>query len=161
MALRDGDAPLFFYELHEGDTDLYSDILLAHETEYDEAEFLELVLEARARVLDSFTEESLVEAVAADLATRAGFLVIDDSQLRVAVNVSAQEDATFVSDLQVPSGAAASGADYRTLLVDVDPELGQRAVHRLQRVGRQLHVPQHVRHVLGEQLARRLAAQDQ
>ena len=122
VALRDGDAPLFFYELHESDTDLFADVLLAHETEFDEAEFLELVLEARARVLDSFTEDSLVEAVAADLASRAGFLVIDDSQLRVAVNVSAEEDGTFVSDLQVTSKASSSAADYRTLLVDVEPE---------------------------------------
>ena len=122
MALRDGDAPLFFYELHESDTDLFADVLLAHETEYDEAEFLELVLEARTRVLDSFTEDSLVEAVGADLAARAGFLVIDDTQLRVAVNVSAQDEGTFVSDLQVTSKASSSAPDYRTLLVDVDPE---------------------------------------
>jgi hypothetical protein len=122
VALRDGDAPFFFYELHESDTDLFAEVLLAHETEYDEAEFLELVLESRTRVLESFTEDSLVEAVAADLAARSGFLVIDDSQLRVAVNVSAQEDGTFVSELQVTSGAAGSAADYRTLLVDVDPE---------------------------------------
>jgi len=122
VALRDGDAPLFFYELHESDTDLFADVLLAHETEYDEAEFLELVLEARTRVLDSFTEDSLVEAVGADLAARAGFLVIDDTQLRVAVNVSAQDEGTFVSDLQVTSKASSSAPDYRTLLVDVDPE---------------------------------------
>jgi hypothetical protein len=122
VALRDGDVPLFFYELHESDTDLFAEVLLAHETEYDEAEFLELVLESRSRVLESFTEDSLVEAVAADLAARAGFLVLDDSQLRVAVNVSAQDEGTFVSELQVTSAAAASRTDYRTLLVDVDPE---------------------------------------
>jgi hypothetical protein len=122
VALRDGDVPLFFYELHESDTDLFADVLLAHQTEYDEAEFLELVLESRTRVLESFTEDSLVEAVAADLSSRSGFLVIDDSQLRVAVNVSSQEEGTFVSDLQVSSGAAGAGPDYRTLLVDVDPE---------------------------------------
>ena len=122
MALRDGDAPLFFYELHESDTDLFADVLLAHETEYDEAEFLELVLESRARVLESFNEDSLIEAIAADLSARTGFHVVDDSQLRVAVNVSAQEDGTFVSDLQVSSSAASAATDYRTLLVDVDPE---------------------------------------
>ena len=122
MALRDGDAPLFFYELHESDTDLFADVLLAHETEYDEAEFLELVLEARGRVLESFTEDNLIEAIAADLSARNGFLVVDDSQLRVAVNVSAQDDGTFVSDLQVSSRATGAATDYRTLLVDVDPE---------------------------------------
>ena len=123
MALRDSDVPLFFYELHESDTDLYADVLLAHETEYDEAEFLELVLEARTRVIESFREDSLVEAVAADLAERAGFLVIDDSQLRVAVNVSAEEDGTFVADVAVASRSRShAGEDFRTLLVDVEPE---------------------------------------
>ncbi len=84
--------PYYFYELHESDTDLFADVLLAHETEYDEAEFLELVLEAREKVLDRFEADSLIEAVAVELSERAGFLIIDDSQLRVAVNVSASED---------------------------------------------------------------------
>jgi hypothetical protein len=120
--VRDGDVPLYFYELHESDTDLFADILLAHEVEYDEAEFLELVLEARARVIDRFEEDSLIEAIAADLAERAGFLVIDDSQLRVAVNVSAMDDGTFVSEIDVTSRAGADTPEYRTLLVDVEPD---------------------------------------
>jgi hypothetical protein len=123
MVLRSGDAPLFFYELHESDSDLFEDVLLAHETEYDEAEFLELVLEARGRVKDTFTQDSLIEAVAADLAARSGFLVIDDSQLRVAVNVSSEEGGTYVTDVDELAGAGRQGSeDFRTLLVDVDPE---------------------------------------
>jgi hypothetical protein len=122
VALRDGDVPLYFYELHESDSDLFADILLAHEVEYDEAEFLELVLEARQRVIDGFREDSLIEAIAADLAERAGFLVIDDSQLRVAVNVSAMDDGTFVSEIDEPSRAERDSPEYRTLLVDVEPD---------------------------------------
>jgi len=122
VAVRDRDVPLYFYELHESDTDLFADILLAHEVEYDEAEFLELVLESRTRVIDSFRQESLIEAIAADLAERAGFLVIDDSQLRVAVNVSAMEDGTFVSDIDAASRAGRDTSEYRTLLVDVEPD---------------------------------------
>ena len=106
VTLRDGDAPpYYFYELHESDTDLFADVLLAHETEYDEAEFLELVLEARKRVIDDYGEDSLIEAVAAELAAQAGFLIIDDSQLRVAVNVSADEEGTFVADVDEIGGA--------------------------------------------------------
>jgi hypothetical protein len=122
VALRDGDVPLYFYELHESDSDLFADILLAHEVEYDEAEFLELVLEARQRVIDGFREDSLIEAIAADLAERAGFLVIDDSQLRVAVNVSVMDDATFVSEIEETSRAERDAPEYRTLLVDVEPD---------------------------------------
>ncbi|MFV2061914.1 MAG: hypothetical protein ACC726_00190 [Chloroflexota bacterium] len=123
MSLRDGDAPLFFYELHESDTDLFADVLIAHETEYDETEFLEFVLEARGRVLESYTQESLIEAIAADLAERAGFLVIDDSQLRVAVNVSSEDEGTFVADVDQTGAAGGDGDDeFRTMLVDVEPD---------------------------------------
>jgi len=118
---RDGDAPpYYFYELHESDTDLFADVLLAHEREYDEAEFLELVLEARKKLIDTFDADSLIEAIAAELAESAGFLVVDDTQLRVAVNVSADDDGTFVSDVDVRPGGR--GDDYRTLLVDVEPD---------------------------------------
>jgi hypothetical protein len=122
VAPRDADAPAYFYELHESDTDLYADVLLAHETEYDEAEFLELVLESRARVIASFSQDSLIEAVAADLAERAGFIVVDDSQLRVAVNVSAEDEGTFVADVAAPGRSGGSVEDFRTLLVDVEPD---------------------------------------
>ena len=122
MTSRDGDAPpYYFYELHESDTDLFSDVLLAHETEFDESEFLELVLEARKRVIDGYEADSLVEAVAADLAEKAGFLVVDDSQLRVAVNVSADDDGTFVADVDEVGGGRGRG-EFRTLLVDVEPD---------------------------------------
>jgi hypothetical protein len=122
VSVRDGDAPLFFYELHESDTDIFADVLLAHEVEYDESEFLELVVASRARVIDSYREDSLIEAIAADLAERSGFLVIDDSQLRVAVNVSAMDDGTFVADTTIASRGGSEAADYRTLLVDVEPD---------------------------------------
>jgi hypothetical protein len=124
VTARDGDAPpYYFYELHESDTDLFADILLAHQTEYDEAEFLELVLEARQKVVDSYKEDSLIEAVAAELADSAGFLIIDDSELRVAVNVSADEDGTFVSGIDETGRTGGGGTDdFRTLLVDVEPD---------------------------------------
>ncbi len=119
---RDGDAPLYyFYELHESDTDLFADVLLAHPTEYDEAEFLELVLEARKKVIDEFEADSLIEAIAADLSEQAGFLIIDDTQLRVAVNVSADDEGTFVSDVDETGGARGQD-EFRTLLVDVEPD---------------------------------------
>lgn len=120
--MRDGEAPLFFYELHESDSDMFADVLVAHETEYDEAEFLELVLESRERVLASFTQDSLIEAIAADLSERAGFIVIDDTRLRVAINVSSEDGGTFVADVDETGGRRGEGTDFRTLVVDVDPE---------------------------------------
>jgi hypothetical protein len=122
--MRDRPSPLYFYELHEGDGDVYADLLLAHEAEFDEAEFLALVLEARERVIDGFTTDTLIEAVAADLAEHAGFLVIDDHQLRAAVNVSAEAGGTFSADVSEGplDGGDGEGAAYRSLLVDLDRE---------------------------------------
>ena len=121
---RDGETPVFFYELHESDSDIFADVLLVHETEYDEAEFLELVLESRGRVLDSYTQDSLIEGIAADLTESTGFTIVDDSQLRVAVNVSSEEDGTFVADLDPAKGGSGGSDDdaFRTMLVDIDPE---------------------------------------
>ncbi|MBX3029368.1 MAG: hypothetical protein KF809_04365 [Chloroflexi bacterium] len=121
MALRDGD-PIWFYELHEGDDDLFADVLLAHDLEYDEQELLDLVLEARSAVLAHYTEDTLSEAVANELARRHGFLVVDDTQLRAAITVSANEGETAVAPVDEAGGGQALADEYRSLLVDIDKE---------------------------------------
>ena len=117
---------MYFYELHEGDDDIFSDVLLAHDLEFDEDQFLELVMEARGEVLDSFEEDTLMEAIANELERRHGFVHIDDSRLRVAVNVSAHEGETRVSAVDerrvTPDEDELFEGDYRSLLVDIDPE---------------------------------------
>lgn len=114
---------MYFYELHEGDDDLFTDALLVHELEFDDGQFLEFVLEARQRVLEAFTEDTLVEAIAHDLERQHGFTFVDDASLTAAVNVSASEDGTFLADLtDEPADTDESGDDiFRTLLVDIDP----------------------------------------
>lgn len=114
---------MYFYELHESDDELYSEVLLAHDAEYDEQELLELVLEARQAVLDSFQEDSLIEAVANELARRHGFVHVDDSQLRAAINVSVHEGETSIKPVEERGLSLPTEAeDFRTLLVDVEPE---------------------------------------
>src|SRR5205823_5670157 len=103
--------------------EMFSETLLAHDAEYDEHEFLELVVEARDAVISRFEEDSLIEAVAHELARRHGFVHIDDSQLRAAVRVSATDgetELTAISEL----GASEVEADdeFRTMLVDVEPD---------------------------------------
>jgi len=78
---------VYFYELSESDDEVFANLLLAHDAEYDEAEFLELVLEARQQVISSFEEESLIEAIATELERKHGFVHIE-SNLRAAVRVS-------------------------------------------------------------------------
>jgi hypothetical protein len=121
MSLRDGE-PVWFYELHEGDDDVYSDVLLYHDTEYDERELLELVLEARTAVLETYTEDTLSEAIANELARRHGFLVVDDTQLRVAINVSAQEGETAVASVDLGPVGRDDDDDHRSILIDIEPE---------------------------------------
>lgn len=114
---------MYFYELHESDDELFSEVLLAHDSEYDEQEFLDLVLEARGEVLERFDEDSLIEAVANELQRKHGFVHIDDRQLRAAVRVSAHEGETALTAIEAIGVAAEEEDDeFRTLLVDVEPE---------------------------------------
>lgn len=137
---------MFFYELHEGDSELLADALLVHELEFDEQEFLELVLEARGRVLGRFEQDTLVEAIARELEREHGFVFVDDARLRVAVNVSEEEGGTFLARVDETGGGGAGGDEtggdetggdeededdeetgaYRTLLLDVDPAFDLR-----------------------------------
>ncbi|MDQ3492019.1 MAG: hypothetical protein M3452_02005 [Chloroflexota bacterium] len=123
MPMRD-DGSLYFYELHEGDDELFTDVLLSHDSEFDEEEFLGMVLEARGAVLDRFEEDTLSEAIAAELARHHGFLVVDDRQLRVAVSVSAEEGETAVVAVEEmrPQRPPDDDEGFRSLLVDLEPE---------------------------------------
>jgi hypothetical protein len=123
---------VYFYELHESDEDLFDDALLVHELEFDEDEFLELVLEARARVLGTFEEDTLVEAVARELERTRGFVYVGDERLRASVRLSPEEGQTAptpVEEARVdgsePEGirfGVQDDADYRSLLVERDPD---------------------------------------
>jgi hypothetical protein len=125
-------ATVYFYELHEGETDLFTDLLLVHDVDFDEDQFLDLVLEARAAVLESFREDTLVEAVAAELERRHGFTVVDDSRLRVSVNVSGHEGETALAGMESDrrgtheapeeddEDADALDRGFRTVVVDLD-----------------------------------------
>ena len=123
MSLRD-NLPLYLYELHEGDEDVFTDLLLAHEMEYDDQEFLELVLESRKRVADQFEEDSLTEAIGRDLEARHGFVVLDDRMLRVSVVVSAEEGETQVVNVNEGPSVLEDEADerFRSLVFDVEKE---------------------------------------
>ena len=113
---------MYFYELHESDDDLYANVLLGHDAEYDEQEFLDLVLEARQRVVDRFEEESLIVAVAVELGRTHGFVNIE-ANLRAAVNVSAHEGETAITPVDELAAARPSeDDDLRTMLIEVEPE---------------------------------------
>ena len=113
---------MHFYELHEGDDDVYADILLVREEEMDPEEFFEVVQSIRSRVIDSFEQDTLVEAIAEELESNYGFTAITDDRLTAAVNVSRDPEENFLADLDTTE----DGTDYATILADLqagDPRL--------------------------------------
>jgi hypothetical protein len=115
-----------FYELHEGDADLFFDVLLFREEEMDADEFFTIVQSIRRQVQDSYETESLIEAIAEELERNYGFVFISDDRLVAAVNVSKIEDDNFLADLDAEDAAADAevtpDADYRGVYADFDPQ---------------------------------------
>jgi hypothetical protein len=103
--------PLFFYELHEGASDLLTDALLVSERAYSPEEFATLVLRARQAVLETFVEDTLVEAVARELERSAGFMYIGDEKLRASMSVGMEEEDTFLVE---------RSDEYRSIVVELE-----------------------------------------
>lgn len=114
---------MFYYELHEGDEEIYSDVLLATENEMDPDEFFELVQSIRRRVQDSYEHDTLIEAIAVELERDHGFVFISDERLTAAVNVSVEESENFLAEVgPMDDDAEARDVDYRAVIAEFDPE---------------------------------------
>ncbi|TMG53576.1 MAG: hypothetical protein E6H84_11350 [Chloroflexi bacterium] len=87
---------MFFYEIHEGDEELGTAVLVAHERKFDPLEFFALVKKARTLLMDAFEENSLSEAIANELARAHGFIHVTDDLLVASVNVDETEEGTFL-----------------------------------------------------------------
>ena len=110
---------MYFYELHEGDDDLYSDVLLARDEEIEPEDFFDLVQAIRRRVLDGFAEDTLIEAIAVELERNYGFVYVSDERLTAAVNVSADDDENFlIATSEDELDAVGAGADYRGVFAE-------------------------------------------
>lgn len=113
---------MHFYELHEGDNDVFADLLLAREEEMDPEEFFDVVQSIRRRIQDSHASNTLVEAISEELERDHGFIAISDDRLTAAVNVSKDDDENFLADLD----SEEEGVDYASILADLqtgDPRL--------------------------------------
>jgi len=102
---------LYFYELHEGATDLLTDALLVSEREYTPEEFAALAIDARRRVVDTFEEDTLVEAIARELERTGDFTYIGDEKLHASMSVGADEEETFLVE---PS------EEFRSIIAELD-----------------------------------------
>jgi len=115
---------VFFYELHEGDDEVYSDVILYSDSEWEPDEFFELVQTIRRRIQDSYTSDSLIEAIAVELERGHGFLFISDDRLSAAVNVSKQEDDNFLAELDADLDDDEDDEDVGDLGLDERPQKG-------------------------------------
>jgi hypothetical protein len=121
---------VFFFELHEGDNEVYSDVLVVSESEWEPEEFFELVQTIRRRIQDQYHQDTLAEAIALELERDHGFIYVSDDRLAASVNVSTEESENFLADLEVDLADAMEDddardeegeVDYRAVLADFDP----------------------------------------
>ena len=87
---------LFFYELHEGATDLLTDAILISERDHTPAQFEAMVKAARSAVIETFEEDTLVEAIARELERSHGFTYIGDEKLRASMAVGVEDEDNFL-----------------------------------------------------------------
>ena len=88
--------PLFYYELHEGATDLMTDALLVSDRDHTPEQFEAIVQTARTAVIDTFEEDTLVEAIARELERSHGFTYIGDEKLRGSMSVGMGDEDNYL-----------------------------------------------------------------
>jgi hypothetical protein len=102
---------LFFYELHEGATDLMTDALLVSERDHTPAQFEAMVKAARAAVLESFEEDTLAEAIGRELERSHGFTYISDEKLRASMSVGVEDEDTYLVE---------QSEEFRSIVAELD-----------------------------------------
>ena len=102
---------LYFYELHEGATDLMTDALLVSERDHTPPQFAQMVQAARRSVLDTYEEDTLVEAIARELERSHGFTYIGDEKLRASMSVGVEEEDTFLVE---------QSDEFRSIVVELE-----------------------------------------
>lgn len=110
---------MYFYELHEGDEEIFMDLLLAHDELFEPEDFFELVQVVREKVQHRFEEDTLIEAIASELEREHGFTYVSDDKLMASVHVSPidKENRLIAADDQF-----VETPEYRSMLADFDPD---------------------------------------
>ena len=113
---------MYFYELHEGDEEVFTDLLLVHDDQIEPEDFFELVQVVREKVQDTFEEDTLIEAIAIELEREHGFTFVSDERLAASVHVSPVDAENRLISID---DALLDSPEYRTMLADFDPELSR------------------------------------
>ena len=110
---------MYFYELHEGDDDVFSDLLLVHDEQIEPEDFFELVQAVRAKVKDTFEEDTLIEAIALELEREHEFTFVSDARLSASVHVSPDEKENRLISID---DEIMESAEFRSIVADFDPD---------------------------------------
>ena len=102
---------LFFYELHEGASDLLTDAILVSEEKHTPEAFAAMVVAARAAVVDTFEEDTLVEAIAREMERSHGFTYVSDDKLRASMSVGMEEAETYLVE---------QTDEFRSIIAEMD-----------------------------------------
>ncbi len=102
---------LFFYELHEGATDLLTDAVLVSEQEFSPEAFEAMVVAARAAMIDTFEEDTLVEAIARELERSHALTYASDEKLSASMSVGLEDGETYPVE---------TSTEFRSLIAEVD-----------------------------------------
>ena len=111
---------MYFYELHEGDDEVFSDLLLVHDELIEPEDFFELVQSIRRQVQDTFEDDTLIEAIANELEREHGFTFVSDDRLTASVHISTDEDENRL----VAVDESPDDDGYRSVLAEFDPDAG-------------------------------------
>ena len=110
---------MYFYELHEGDDDIFTDLLLVHDEQMEPEDFFELVQVIREQVQATFEDDTLIEAIAKQLEREHGFTFVSDDKLSASVHVSPVEQENRL--ISADEGGIGESAEFRSMLADFDP----------------------------------------
>lgn len=111
---------MYFYELHEGDEEIFTDLLLVHDELMEPEDFFELVQVVREQVQDTFEEDTLIEAIALELEREHGFTYVSDDKLAASVHVSPIEAENRLIGLD--DGPIVDSPEFRSLVAEFDGE---------------------------------------
>jgi hypothetical protein len=124
---------VFFYELREGDNDIFSEVIVVSESEWEPDEFFELVQSIRRRIQDTFAHDTLIEAIAVELEREHGFIYVSDDAIVASVNVSTDDAENFLARTEVELADAEEDddddddedededVDFKAVIVEFDP----------------------------------------
>ena len=110
---------MYFYELHEGDDDVFSDLMLVHDEQFEPEDFFELVQAIREKVQDTFAEDTLIEAIALELEREHGFTFVSDARLEASVHVSPIEKENRLISID---DEIMESAEFRTVFAEMDDD---------------------------------------